>query len=442
MKNHTIFQTFIKYVSFNVLSMIGLSCYILADTFFIANKLGADGLTALNLAIPIYSFINGTGLMIGIGGATKFAILKAQGEHKKADTIFTHSVLFGTVFGLLYLLAGILLSERLTLWMGADMDTFAMANNYLKTILCFSPFFILNNILISFIRNDNEPRLARAAMLAGSFSNIILDYFFVYPLRMGMFGAAFATCLAPVISMTLLSRHFIKKRHHFHITRCLPKLDLFKTISSLGLAALITELSSGIVIIIFNIVILKISGNTGVAAYGIVANLALVATSVFTGIAQGIQPILSHHHGLGNQESIRKLLRYALILSITLATMIYGMIFFFSKPLIQIFNSGNDLTLESIASKGLSIYFVGFFFAGINIVSSSYFMSIEKPYSAFILSFLRGFLILIPAVIILSEVFKMKGIWASYPFAEIFTTAIAVLLFYSAAVNSSRSEVQ
>ncbi len=186
-------NTFMRYILTNIIGMIGLSCYILADTFFVSKGLGVQGLTALNLSISIYSFINATGLLIGIGGATKYSIYQARNKHNKANIIFTNSIKIGILLGIFFLLIGLLGSSTLSSLLGADKNIFHMTNTYLKTLLCFAPFFILNNIFIAFIRNDGNPKLSMAGMLIGSLSNIILDYIFIFPLQWGMFGAAFAT---------------------------------------------------------------------------------------------------------------------------------------------------------------------------------------------------------------------------------------------------------
>lgn len=212
MNKYYVLKNFFKYVSLNVMGMIGLSCYILADTFFVSNALGSNGLAALNFSIPIYCIINGAGLMIGIGGATRYSILKSQNEDEKANSIFSNTVIIGMVVGIIMLIVGLFLSTPIAKLLGADGTTLTLASTYLTTILSFSPFFILNNIMIAFIRNDGNPRLSMAGMLTGSFSNIVLDYIFIYPLSMGMFGAAFATGLAPIISLCILSSHFIKQK--------------------------------------------------------------------------------------------------------------------------------------------------------------------------------------------------------------------------------------
>ena len=141
---------FFKYVSLNVLGMAGLSCYILADTFFISKAMGAKGLAALNLAISIYSIIHASGLMFGIGGATRYTILKSRRDDGEADRTFTQTILCGLMAGGIFLAAGLFLSRRLAVLLGADAGTLAMTETYLKTILCFSPGFLLNNILLAF----------------------------------------------------------------------------------------------------------------------------------------------------------------------------------------------------------------------------------------------------------------------------------------------------
>lgn len=428
MKEKSILASFSRYTSRNVIAMIGLSCYILADTFFIANGVGAEGLTALNLALPIYSLISGVGLMTGVGGATKYTINKAQGNDKEANKVFSHAVIFGGLVGILTLLIGIFFSAPLSWLLGSDETTFALTNMYMKTVMCFAPAFIINNILVSFLRNDDSPNLAMTAMLAGSGANIILDYIFVYPLGMGMFGAAFATGIAPITSMLVMAGHFIKKKNQFHFVKVKVQFHYIRTILSLGSASFITEISSGIVLLLFNIVILKLEGNTGVAAYGIIANLAIVATSIFTGIAQGIQPLVSTEYGRGELANVKQVLRMASVLIIVFAACIYAGIVFFKTPIIMLFNRDQDQLLTAIAKSGISLYFIGFFCSGFNIVLAAFFGATERPVFSFLISILRGGVILIPVLIVMSAGFGMSGVWLVYPITELLTLGAALIM--------------
>ena len=413
MEKNVVLKSFIKYVTLNVMGMIGFSCYILADTYFISKGMGADGLTSLNLAIPVYTFINGTGLMIGIGGGAKYAVLKAKGNNEEADNMFNYSIKSGILTGVIFFLAGIFLGDGISHMLGTDNVTFNMTSTYLKTIMSFAPLFILNNIFLAFVRNDGDPKLSMGAMVIGSLSNIILDYVFIFLLDLGMFGAAFATGLAPVISMGFLSIHLLRKRNKFHLKKIKIKFEKIRELCGTGASSFITEISSGIVLIIFNMVILELKGNIGVAAYGVVANLALVVIAVFTGVAQGIQPLVSKSYGSKDKEQLYYILKYSLILSVVIAVVIYGVVLSSADTLVSIFNKKENKELALLAINGLHIYFTG---------------SIEHSKTGFLISIVRGFVAIIPSVWILAHIFGMTGVWLSFPTAETFA-AILVLYF-------------
>lgn len=429
MENSRCFKDFAKYSFLNVLGMIGLSCYILADTFFIAGGLGANGLTALNLAIPIYSFVYGSGLMLGMGGATKYSIYRGQKDTGKTDIVFTNTLYAAAALAVLFILTGLFLSAPITRLLGANEETFAMTNTYIKVVFLFSPAFIMNNIMICFVRNDGAPKLAMFAMLMGSFFNIIFDYIFIFPLQMGILGAVLATGFSPVVGMLILSLHLIRKNNRFHLVKTRPCFLMAASIFSLGLPTLVTELSSGIVIIVFNIIILKLEGNIGVAAYGVVANISLVVASIYTGMAQGVQPLISRAFGHGDKRTIRQLLRYSLITVMILSCLIYAAVFTFTEPVVQIFNSENNLRLQEIAMVGMKLYFTAAFFMGFNTIISVFFTSVEKAAPAQLISLMRGLFIIIPTAFIMSELFGITGVWLAFPVTEMIVTAAGTVLY-------------
>lgn len=428
MKEKALFKEFIKYITFNICGMIGLSCYILADTFFVSKGLGVNGLAALNLAIPIYSFIHGFGLMLGMGGATKYSIFRGQKNFDHANDVFSTTIFAMAISAIIFVAAGIFCSGKLTVLLGADKEIFDMTKIYVQVILLFAPIFTANNILLCFVRNDGNPKLSMAAMLTGSFSNIALDYVFIFPLHMGIFGAVLATGFAPVISLTVLSKHWITKQNQFHFKKSKPSLALTGIIS-LGLPSLITEVASGIVMIVFNTIILKLQGNIGVAAYGVVANLSLVVTSVYTGIAQGTQPVLSRLYGYGDKGSIRLVLRYAVTCMLLISGCVYLFFLAAAHPVVEIFNSEQNMQLQQIAETGLKIYFTAVPFVGFNIILSTYFTSTEQALPAQIVSISRGFIVIIPMAFLMSSFFQMMGVWLSYPFTESIVAFAGMILY-------------
>lgn len=431
MNNTNCFKDFIKYSSLNVLGMIGLSCYILADTFFVSKVLGTNGLTALNLAIPIYSFINGSGLMIGMGGGTKYSILKSQNDKESANYTFTNAVMLALIFAIIFFVIGIFFSEIIIKILGADETVFQISKTYLQVILMFAPIFIMNNVLLCFVRNDGAPHLSMIAMIVGSLSNIVLDYIFMFPFKMGILGAVLATGFAPIVSMLILFPFFFKKKNGFHIKKCKISEKLTMTIFSSGLPSFITEVSSGIVIIVFNIIILKLQGNIGVAAYGVIANISLVIMAIYTGVAQGIQPIISSNYGAGNYTNVQAILRYALTSVLVISGIVYLCVFFGASQITNIFNSEQNALLQSIAVTGLKYYFTACLFAGFNIIISVYFTSTEYPRPAHIISILRGFIIIIPMAFLLSSISGIIGVWCAFPVTELLVSIIGKKLYHT-----------
>ena len=430
MTKNTPFQDFIRYSFFSIMGMIAISCYILADTFFVAQGLGTNGLAALNLAIPTYDFIHGTGLMLGMGGATRFSILKSQNNQKGADTIFTNTVYLGIFFSIIFMLGGLFFSGSLARLLGANQNTFEMTNTYLRVMMLFSPAFIFNDIILCFVRNDGNPRLSMIATVCGSLFNVVFDYIFIFPCNMGMLGAVLATGFSPVVGLTIMSPHWLGKKRGFHFRKLVPDADSIRTNISLGFPSLLSQISAAIVMIVFNMLILGLEGNTGVAAYGVIANISLVVLSFYTGIAQGIQPLVSHSYGRKKTDGIRQFLRYAMISMVILPAVMYLILFVFADPIASAFNSEHNAKLQEIAITGLKLYFTSLVFAGFNIILSMYFTSVEKALPAQIISLLRGLILIIPIAFLFANLWDMTGVWMSFPATELVTAVVGAVLYF------------
>lgn len=430
-------RTFGHYAWLNILGMIGISCYILADTFFVSRGTGATGLAALNIAIPAFNLLNGLGLMTGVGGATHFSICRAQNDAQGADRAFTHAVFLGLGIGVVFVLLGGLGAAPLARLLGADAATFPLTSVYLRTLLSFSPFFVMNNVLLAFVRNDGDPSRAMRGMVIGSLSNIVFDYLFIFPLGLGMFGAALATGVSPIISILLQIGHLRRPDRGFHLLRCRPQPRALPSLCAPGLSSLISEASSGVVLLLFNLILLRLAGNTAVAAYGIIANLALVAIAIFQGLSTGMQPLVSRSSGEGDHTALRRLYRYGIVTALGIATLLYVLIFAFAVPITAAFNSAGDPVLAGYAVPGLRIYFLGFWCAGLNIVSASFFSASDRTATGFAISLVRGVAAIPPILFALAALFGVTGVWAAFPSVEA-VTAILTLLCVRHAFSSGK----
>ena len=414
---------FRRYAAPGVLGMIGISCYILADTFFVAKGTGSLGLAALNIAIPAYNLMNGLGLMVGVGGATHYSLCRAQGDAVEADRTFTHTLLLGLCIALLFVLTGTFGVVPLSRLLGANAETLDMTAVYLRLLLCFAPFFVTNNIMIAFVRNDGEPGRAMAGMIAGSLFNIVFDWVFIFPCGLGMFGAALATGASPLVSLLVLSGHLRRPSRGFHLRRERLRPRLLPRICAPGLSSLVSELASGITLLLINLVLLRIAGNTAVAAYGVIANLALVESAIFTGLSTGVQPLISR----SAEADRRRLLRWTVTTALVISALMYVLVFVFASPITAVFNSEHDPALAACAVPGLRIYFAGFLAACINIIAAAYFSAAGQASRGFIISLVRSIIAIPPVLFALSALLGVTGVWLTFPAVEALTCALSLL---------------
>ncbi len=420
-------KQFFKYVSQNIFGLLGTSCYILADTYFIAQAAGTDGVTLLNLCLPIYNLIFAFGSMIGLGAATRYAILRAQGD-ARAQHYFSNAIFSVCILAVPFMLVGIFRPDGLLRLMGGDADIVALGMNYARIFLMFTPFFMCNYVVASFVRNDGDPSLAMVATLSGSLFNVVFDYIFIFPMGLGLPGAALATAISPILSIAVCSAHFIKKSNTITFVRKAPSVRLLAQSCQLGISGFVGELSSGVTTTVFNFLLLRLAGNVAVAAYGVVANFALVATAIFNGVAQGAQPLVSQCYGKNEMAGARKLLLLGCGTALGLAALLYGVVFGYTDALTALFNSENSALMAVFAHSGMRIYFVGYFFAGCNIVAAGYLGAVNRPAEASITSLCRGMVAIVVCSLVLSALFGMNGVWAAFPVSEAITLALTVFL--------------
>lgn len=399
-------KKFAKYVSQNILGMVGMSVYILADTFFISQSVGANGITALNLVLPIYNLIFAIGAMIGVGSAIRF-VIERHGNSSGTEGYFFHALVWAFLISLMFIFVGIFLPDKLIALLGGDSSIIAVGRDYTRIFMIFSPFFMWNHICMAFVRNDGNPSVAMAATLFGSLFNIVFDYILMFPLGLGMQGAALATGCSPIVGILICCIHF--KSSKCTITLKPVRLSVKRLLHSchVGISSFVAELSSGVITIVFNMIILNIAGNTGVAAYGVIANTSLVAVSLFNGISQGSQPLISDSYGKGDSKNVMYLIKLAAATSLFISVLLITAVYLGAPSITAVFNSEKNPLLAQYAISGLRIYFTGFLFAGINIVGSSILSSVESAKFAFIVSIMRGFAAITFFAFLLSKIFGL-----------------------------------
>ena len=417
-------KQFAKYVSQNILGMLGVSCYIIVDTFFISKAAGADGITALNLVLPLYGLIYAIGAMIGVGSATRFTIMRKRGE-KEADDYLFNALFWVLLLSIPFVLAGIFVPDKVVALMGGDLQIAALGKAYTRIFLMFTPFFMANHVFMAYVRNDKAPTLAMIATLASSMSNIVFDYIFMFPMGLGLTGAALATVISPILSILICGTHFLMKKNTVRMKIGIPSLRRLGQSCQLGVAAFVGEITSAVTTTVFNFLILGLVGNIGVAAYGIVANFALVATAIFNGIAQGAQPLVSAQYGAGQTQGTRKLLRYGIVVAMSIAVLLVGVVWGFTDELVALFNSEGSVELAGYAYWAIRLYFIGYLLAGFNIVVTGFFSATDRPKEAFVASVLRGVVAIVICAVVMSRLWGIMGIWLAFAASELITALVA-----------------
>lgn len=219
------------------------------------------------------------------------------------------------------------------------------------------------------------------------------------------------------------------RKRKFHLVHTKLRVDLVRQNLALGFPSLIAQLSTGVAMIVFNMLILGLEGNVGVAAYGVVANISLVVVAVYTGIAQGAQPLFSDFYGKNDHKNMEKMLRYAMVVMVVLSAVFYLAIFADAKQIAGVFNSENNMRLQKIAVTGLKLYFTSNIFVGFNIILATFFTSTERTIPAHVLSLLRGLVLLVPMAFFLAEAGGMSGIWLTYPATEFVVAVLGAIVY-------------
>ena len=413
-------KVFFHYLVPAVCSTLVTSVYLLVDTLIIGQGVGALGISALNIFMPFFLLFNGIGLLFGIGSGILISSEDGMGNKKKANQYFATG--FVSILSIAIIL-GLIWNyylESLCVILGANSNTIDLVLEYGKCIMAFAPVFMMSNYFAPIVRNMKNPKLVMCAVLTGSVLNVILDYVFVFPMDMGMFGAAAATVIGSLTTLLVLSTHFIKKQNRVKINKETISLNLLAPIFKCGFSSLIMEVASGFVIFIFNIQILKYIGNNGIVVYGIISNCVLVGLALFNGVAQAAQPIIATNFGAGLNPRVKKVLKYALITTTIIGVSLFAVVFLFTGQIIKVFVQANSEIL-SVGIPALRLYLSAFCIMNINILISSYFQSVGKEKVAIYISIIRGFLLNIVLAFLLPSVLPSTVLWVVVPVSELIT---------------------
>lgn len=424
-KIHTLF---FRYAVPQMVGLLFNSIYTIVDGVFIGNRLGRDAMAAAAVSVPLIEILISLALAVASGAAVMIATRLGQGKITAAQKIFNTAIWMIGSTGLLIALAGNLLLRPLAELLGATPDILDEAAAYLWYIVTFAPFQLFSFLLGGMVRNDGRPKLAMTAMILGAVSNIVLDYVFMYPLNMGIAGAALATAVGPIFSVLILLPHFILKKGKLYFIRCSVQSKDIKQILFYGFPSFIMEFTIGMVTFIYNFAIKYFGfGEIGLAAYLVIGYLMLILLTIVLGMAEGLQPVFSYFMAIGAEKKNRDIRLFSTGIFLGAGIISYGLIVFFAGDFFSIF-SPNDLELVAFAQSKSMAYFCGFFFAGFNILMISFWQSTAGTKEALIISLSRSLLWPSVLMITLPLIFGRETIWICQSLSETATACIAIML--------------
>ncbi|MBA2913330.1 MATE family efflux transporter [Limosilactobacillus frumenti] len=409
--------------------MVGTSLYVLIDTLFISIAAGALGLTALNLALPIFNCFNAIGLLLGVGGATIFSLNKVL-HPERVESLYSSLIIVAAVTGVIVAILMDIFATPVVNFLGANDQTRELAITYVRIVAWCGPFVMCNLISLNFIRNDGNPTLTMMATVIETTSVIAIDWFFIFGLGFKMEGAAMAAIFSPAISLVVLSFHRRFKKRQLHLHWVFPSIKSVWHAARLGAAAALNELSSGVSVFFFNhvlLILVILANNYAVAAYGVISNIAIMVLAIANGVALGVQPIVSREYGERHYMNAAKALRVGVITTLTIALIEFAVLIVFKYPIINIFNTQHSWQLVHFASVGLPIYFTSAFFTALNYLFILFLTAINGARASFSLSLLRGYLILLPLIMILPTILGIDGVWAAVPITEMTVTVVGAI---------------
>lgn len=428
LQNDKIGHLFFRYLFPAIASGMVTSLYIIVDGIFIGQGIGSQGLAAVGLVVPMFTMFSGLSLIFGIGGSTHSAFALARKQRDKAHQYFTQSILGITVIMGLFTLSILLFQEHVLMMLGAKAELLELSKTYLNIMIIFGIPYALSLVLSMFVRVEGFPNLAMIATVIGAVTNVLLDYIFIFPLDMGIFGAGLATGFGNIIATLILMFFVLKKKGQLRFVKPERVLIHLKQIFSLGLPNFMTQMLVSVVIVLYNIRLLELVGDIGVSAYSAVGFLSPLTMMFFIGVSQAVQPLVSSNFGCGQNERAKEVVVLGLKMTVLFGLIFLAAGFGLDEWIVSLFIHSTD-PAYAIAVDALTFYFSSYIFAGIVIVLSAYFQSIDKPRFALYLSLLRGCVILLPLMYILSFYWSVDGLWYAVILTEIITAGLSLYLF-------------
>lgn len=428
LSEHFTYKKLLRFVFPCIIMMIVTSIYSIVDGFFVSNCVGKNAFAAVNLIMPVLMALSAFGFMIGTGGSALVAFTLGEGRKQKANEIFSMLILAEFLFGAVVTVAGFIFMPQIAKALGAGPLVMEDCVRYGRIGILTIAFFMMQNSFQSFLVTAEQAKMGLIVSVACGLTNMTLDFFLVYVWHLGVTGAALATGISEILGALIPLVYFIRKNNSL-LRLVKPRLDgrALRRACSNGISEMLTNLSASVVGMLYNIQLLKLAAENGVAAYGVIMYVSFIFMAVFFGYSVGVNPVIGYHYGAGNGAELRNILKKSLVFTSVAAVAMTLAALVLASPLSSLF-VGYDGVLKAMTANGMRLYSLAFLLCGFNIFGSAFFTGLNNGKISAIISFLRTLVIQVACIFLLPLFLKLNGIWLSVLVAEGLTLFVTVSL--------------
>ena len=418
-----------RFVLPSVAMMVFISIYGVVDGFFVSNFAGKTSFASINLIMPFVMILGGVGFMVGTGGTALVSQKLGEGDEKTAKRYFTMMIMLTVILGAVLTTFGLIFTENVAVFFGATPEMLGDCVLYGRIVISFTTAFMLQNVFQSFFVTAEKPKLGLGVIVIAGVTNMVLDFLLVGVFQIGLAGAAFATVTSECIGGLFPILYFARRNSSLlKLGRTHFNGKIFLCACGNGSSELMTNLSSSIVNSLYNIQLMNLAGENGVAAFGTIMYVNFIFIAIFLGYSIGSAPLVSYHYGAGNHDELKNLFQKSLRLIGIWGLMLFILAQLIARPLAAIF-VGYDADLFSMTQNGFRIYCIAYLINGFNIYGSSFFTALNNGLISAAISFLRTLVFQLAAVLLLPLLLDINGIWSAVAVAELLTLGLTVTFF-------------
>ena len=410
-------KIFYRYLFPAVSAAVAIAIYSFVDTIVIGQDVGPNGTAACAIVLPCFTIAHCIDLICGIGGSVLMSRARGEGNQEKGNAYFTASLIYVGIVTVIFWILGVLFQEQIYRLFGADDILLPYAMEYGRWIFGAFPSFVLVSFLGAYIRTDGAPKFVMTVTMIGGIINIIGDIVFVFPMRMGMTGAALATVLGSLVQSVILISYILLGKTSLHLAKPFKWFKAIKNISALGIGAGVTQIAMTLVTYIINNQIMKYSGSDALAVYGMLSTVTALFISIFSGIGQAAQPVVSVNYGANQKERYQIVGKLGLKVAFISGLVCFGICALFPSQMISLFMKVTPGVSE-IAPYIIRVYAISYLPMAISLFITAYLQSVGRANSATLVSMLRGIILSAILLYVLPLLMGGSGIWWAVTIAE------------------------